>query len=88
MAAPAADSRQLRDCRVVHVFDVKQVEGEPLPDLAPALLTGQAPAGLWDELAAQVTGRHACQPSAPDMTKGHLLRGDGPGGCLGGTART
>jgi hypothetical protein len=42
--------------RVVHVFDVAQTEGDPLPDVAPALLTGQAPAGLWDDLAAQVSG--------------------------------
>ena len=46
MTAPAAGGRQLRDCRVVRVFDVAQTEGEPLPDVAPALLTGQAPAGL------------------------------------------
>ena len=30
--------------------------GDPLPDVAPALLTGQAPAGLWDDLASQVAG--------------------------------
>ena len=56
MTAPAADSRQLRDCRVVHASDVAQTEGEPPPDVAPALLTGQAPAGEWEDLAAQVTG--------------------------------
>jgi hypothetical protein len=54
-AAPATGGRQLRGFRVVHVFDVAQTEGDPLPDVAPAL-TGQAPAGLWDDLAAQVTG--------------------------------
>ena len=27
-----------------------------MPDVVPALLTGQAPAGLWDELAGQVSG--------------------------------
>ncbi len=54
-AAPAG-GKQLRGFRVVHVFDVAQTDGDPLPDVAPALLTGQAPAGLWDDLADQVTG--------------------------------
>jgi hypothetical protein len=49
-AGGAAGSR----VRVVHVFDVAQTNGEPLPEVAPALLTGQAPAGLWDTLVAQV----------------------------------
>ncbi len=55
-AGPASSGQQLRGFRVVHVFDVAQTEGDPLPDVAPALLTGQAPAGLWDDLAGQVTG--------------------------------
>ncbi len=39
----------------VHVFDVSQTEGDPLPEQPrPALLPGQAPEGLWDGLAAQV----------------------------------
>ena len=46
----------MRGFRVVHVFDVAQTDGEPLPDVAPALLGGQAPAGLWDDLAGQVAG--------------------------------
>ncbi len=54
-AAPTG-GKQVRGFRVVHVFDVAQTDGEPLPDVAPALLTGQAPAGLWDNLASQVTG--------------------------------
>ena len=41
--------------KAVSVFDVSQTEGEPLPDVdRPHLLTGEAPAGLWDALAAQV----------------------------------
>ncbi len=55
-AAPATGGKQLRGFRVVHVFDVAQTDGDLLPDVAPALLTGQAPAGLWDDLAGQVTG--------------------------------
>jgi len=56
-AAPdAGRGRQVRGFRAVHVFDVAQTEGAPLPEVAPALLTGQAPAGLWNDLAGQVTG--------------------------------
>jgi antirestriction protein ArdC len=41
--------------KAVSVFDVAQTEGEPLPDTdRPRLLTGEAPTGLWDALAAQV----------------------------------
>lgn len=46
--------RVLRGYRVVHVFDVSQTEGEPLPEVTPQMLTGGAPAGLWDALAAEV----------------------------------
>ncbi len=55
-ATPDAGSKQVRGFRVVHVFALHQTEGDPLPDVAPALLTGQAPAGLWDDLAGQVIG--------------------------------
>ncbi|WP_298461217.1 ArdC-like ssDNA-binding domain-containing protein [uncultured Cellulomonas sp.] len=44
-----------RGFKAAYVFDVAQTDGDPLPDAGPALLTGQAPAGLWDALAAQVT---------------------------------
>lgn len=46
--------RRPRAFRAAYVFDVAQTEGDPLPGAGPALLTGQAPAGLWDALAAQV----------------------------------
>ena len=44
---------------LVSVFDVSQTEGTPLPratlaDYCPELLSGAAPGGLWDVLAAQV----------------------------------
>ncbi len=55
-AAPAASGGQLRGFRVVHVFALHQTEGAPLPEVAPVLLTGQAPAGLWEDLAGQVVG--------------------------------
>jgi len=53
-AAPAASGRQLRGFRVVHVFDITATEGDPLPEVAPVLLSGQSPAGLWADLAGQV----------------------------------
>ncbi len=56
-AAPdAGGKKQVRGFRVVHVFALNQTEGAPLPDVAPSLLVGQAPAGLWDALEGQVLG--------------------------------
>ncbi len=55
-AAPDAGGKQVRGFRVVHVFALHQTEGAPLPDVTPALLVGQAPAGLWDALEGQVLG--------------------------------
>jgi len=49
-----APLRTLRGFRVVHVFDVSQTEGKPLPDTGPQLLAGGSPHGLWDAMAAQV----------------------------------
>lgn len=41
-----------------HVWDVSQTDGSPIPEPpAPRLLRGQAPAGLWDGLADQITAR-------------------------------
>ncbi len=38
-----------------YVWDLSQTSGAPIPEQpAPRLLTGQAPDGLWDKLAAQV----------------------------------
>jgi hypothetical protein len=51
-----AGPRVLRGFRVAHVFDISQTEGDPLPDVVPELLTGDAPAALWQALAAQVAG--------------------------------
>ena len=42
--------------RPAYVWDVSQTTGDPIPELPrPALLDGQAPAGLWDGLADQIT---------------------------------
>lgn len=56
-AAPAATPRKLVGYRIVHVFDISQTDGDPLPRSEvrdPALLTGAAPDHLWDGLARQV----------------------------------
>lgn len=44
----------LRGFRVAHVFDIAQTDGEPVADVSPTLLVGDAPFGLWDRLAAVV----------------------------------
>jgi hypothetical protein len=46
----------LRGFKVVSVFDVSQTDGEDLPgEVRPELINGEAPTGLWDSLAEQVT---------------------------------
>ncbi|GJF01454.1 ArdC-like ssDNA-binding domain-containing protein [Pseudonocardia sp. D17] len=45
----------VRGFRVEHVFDISQTDGDPLPEVPmPAILTGEDPGGLWDQLAALV----------------------------------
>ncbi|MGH7511023.1 MAG: ImmA/IrrE family metallo-endopeptidase [bacterium] len=39
--------------RVVHVFDQSQTTGEPLPDVAPALVDGELPAH-WESLEKMI----------------------------------
>jgi hypothetical protein len=64
----------LRGFKVVTVFDLSQTDGEDLPgEIRPVLLEGEAPAGLWDALAAQVIGAGF-----------ELVRGD----CGGANGRT
>ena len=46
--------RKLHGFRVVHVFDLSQTEGEPLPEVAPSLLLGPAPERLWESLVSLV----------------------------------
>jgi hypothetical protein len=44
--------------RPAYVWDVSQTSGDPIPERPrPRLLQGEAPAGLWDGLAAQVQSR-------------------------------
>ena len=48
--------RKLVGVTPVSVFDISQTDGPPPPEHpVPVLLTGQAPPGLWDSLAALVT---------------------------------
>ncbi|MGH9150573.1 MAG: ArdC-like ssDNA-binding domain-containing protein, partial [Acidimicrobiales bacterium] len=47
-------ARVLRGFRIAHVWDESQTDGDPLPDVRPQLLAGEAPAGLWDGLAREV----------------------------------
>ena len=58
-ADPAAEGRpRIVGYAVAHVFDVGQTDGEPLPEPPRVeLLRGQAPAGLFDALAAEVESR-------------------------------
>jgi len=56
VAPQGVGGKQVRGFRVVHVFAQYQTEGAPLPEVAPTLLVGQAPAGLWDALTEQVIG--------------------------------
>ena len=73
-------TRVLRGFRVVHVFDVSQTEGEPLPEVErPALLDGDAPGALWDALAAQVGA------AGFELSRGDC---DGANGCTDFAART
>ncbi len=52
------ERRRVAGYRVTHVWDLSQTSGEPLPTQPlPQLLSGQAPAGLWDSLARLVADR-------------------------------
>jgi antirestriction protein ArdC len=47
-------SKVLGGFRVTHVFDISQTDGPDRPDLAPTLLVGATPLGLWSDLYDQV----------------------------------
>lgn len=49
--------RVMRGAKIVYVFDIDQTDGDELPEPpAPGALTGDDPAGLFERLAALVTG--------------------------------
>ncbi len=50
-----SQTREMIGTKAVPVFDISQTSGPPVPEApTPALLTGQAPPGLWDRLAELV----------------------------------
>ncbi|MFC4945839.1 ArdC-like ssDNA-binding domain-containing protein [Pseudonocardia sp. GCM10023141] len=52
---PHSGGRVMRGVRVVHVFDISQTDGAPIPQLPePIALTGAAVPGLWDALTVLV----------------------------------
>ena len=53
-AASPELAKVLRGFRLTYVWDISQTDGDPLPDVAPQLLAGQAPAGLWDVVAGEI----------------------------------
>lgn len=46
--------RVLRGFKVEHVFDLAQTDGDTIVEVAPVLLDGEAPEGLWDSVAKQI----------------------------------
>jgi hypothetical protein len=47
---------KLTGLKPAYVWDISQTDGEPIPETPrPTLLRGQAPEGLWDGLADQIT---------------------------------
>lgn len=46
--------RRLVGFKPVHVFDISQTDGQPLPDLSPALLEGELP-DRWETVARLIT---------------------------------
>jgi hypothetical protein len=85
----ATRARRLHGFKVEYAFDIEQTHGEPLPDVTPYSLEGDAPADLWDGLAFQVDGegyrlrRGECaRPTAngetDPMTKTVTVRADLP----------
>ncbi len=48
------EPRRLRGFRAATVFDLEQTDGEPLPEVAPELLSGDAPTGLWDAVSSLI----------------------------------
>ncbi|GAB2446971.1 hypothetical protein GCM10027062_30590 [Nocardioides hungaricus] len=57
-SAGEAVRSKLVGLKPAYVWDISQTDGEPIPEAPqPALLRGQAPEGLWDGLADQITAR-------------------------------
>ena len=67
--AEPAGRQVLAGFRLTKVFDISQTDGPPLPDVLPTTLSGEAPAALYEGLAAQVAAagfsleRKDCSPA-------------------------
>ncbi len=65
----AKDRRVLTGFKVATVFDISQTDGPPLPEVAPELLSGEAPVALYEGLAKRVAEagfslvREDCSPA-------------------------
>jgi len=58
LGTPSGRGGRVGGFKIVHVFDVSDTSGQPLPTRpVPVLLAGQAPQGLWEALASQVQAR-------------------------------
>jgi hypothetical protein len=71
-------ARILRGFTVAFVFDISQTDGPPLPDVAPTLLDGDAPAELWDRLATRVAAAGFALSRADRLRRPHRRRPTGP----------
>ncbi|MGX1695313.1 serine/arginine repetitive matrix protein 2 [Microbacterium keratanolyticum] len=59
--------RELVNVKPVKVWDISQTDGKDIPQRPrPVLLTGRAPAGLWDGLATEVASAGYTLTEAPD----------------------
>jgi len=73
--AATTGARHVVGFRPAYVWDITQTTGEPLPiPPPPRLLAGQAPAGLWEALAAQ------CAAAGYTVTRRPIAGQDGPNG--------
>lgn len=65
----ADTTRRVQGFRIAHVFDIADTDGEPLVEVTPDLLTGDAPEGLWDLICRQIedhgfsVDRQDCSPA-------------------------
>jgi hypothetical protein len=64
------------------IFDISQTDREPIPNIRPALLEGEAPARLWEGLAFQIEGegytlrRGRCHDTSDPTTRLVTVRAD------------
>jgi antirestriction protein ArdC len=73
-------ARQIRGWKIEHVFDISQTDGESVPSIEVNHVEGDAPEGLWDGLAAQVSaaGFALLREATPGLpsANGSMSRGE------------